>query len=64
MVVVFMFVFVCLTPTHTNQHTHTPTGQKADDIQYINWLNMCRAGLLALEFYSPETNRWVIRSID
>ena len=32
-------------------------GQKAEDIMYINWLNMCRAGLLALEFYSPETNR-------
>ncbi|XP_060564792.1 dipeptidyl peptidase 3-like isoform X2 [Ruditapes philippinarum] len=29
-----------------------------DDIVYINWLNMVRAGLLALEFYSPETRAW------
>lgn len=30
----------------------------ADNIIYINWLNMARAGLLALEFYTPETNTW------
>lgn len=30
----------------------------ADDVIYINWLNMVRAGLLALEFYSPETGSW------
>lgn len=30
----------------------------ADDIIYINWLNMARAGLLALEFYSPESFKW------
>ncbi|KAL3874244.1 hypothetical protein ACJMK2_037287 [Sinanodonta woodiana] len=30
----------------------------ADDIIYINWLNMARAGLLALEFYSPESLKW------
>ena len=33
-------------------------GQKADDICYINWLHMARAGILALLFWSPETNRW------
>jgi len=33
-------------------------GAAADDIIYINWLNMVRAGLLALEFYSPETASW------
>ncbi|XP_046567145.1 LOW QUALITY PROTEIN: dipeptidyl peptidase 3-like [Haliotis rubra] len=33
-------------------------GDSADDIIYINWLNMARAGLLALEFYSPETGAW------
>jgi len=33
-------------------------GGAADDIIYINWLNMVRAGLLALEFYSPETASW------
>jgi len=33
-------------------------GQKANDIMYINWLNMARAGLLGLEFYSPSTDTW------
>ena len=30
----------------------------ADDIIYINWLNMVRAGLLALEFFSPDSRTW------
>lgn len=25
---------------------------------YVNWLNMARAGLLALEFYTPEASSW------
>lgn len=29
-----------------------------DDILYVNWLSMCRAGVLALMFYNPETNKW------
>ncbi|KAH9508561.1 bifunctional diacylglycerol diphosphate phosphatase/phosphatidate phosphatase [Bulinus truncatus] len=35
-----------------------PNYDEADDIIFINWLNMVRAGLLALEFYSPETSSW------
>ncbi|KAG8437876.1 hypothetical protein GDO86_008539 [Hymenochirus boettgeri] len=33
-------------------------GQEANDAMYVNWLNMVRAGLLGLEFYTPETGRW------
>uniref|UniRef100_A0AAX7UYN0 Dipeptidyl peptidase 3 n=1 Tax=Astatotilapia calliptera TaxID=8154 RepID=A0AAX7UYN0_ASTCA len=33
-------------------------GQDADDVVYINWLSMVRAGLLGLEFYTPESKRW------
>ena len=33
-------------------------GETADDVAYVNWLSMVRAGLLGLEFYSPETNKW------
>ena len=33
-------------------------GDDADDIIYINWLNMVRAGLLGLEYYTPEANKW------
>ncbi len=34
------------------------SGQDAEDILYINWLNMVRAGVLGLEFYSPQTSKW------
>ncbi|XP_046841556.1 dipeptidyl peptidase 3-like isoform X2 [Xenia sp. Carnegie-2017] len=33
-------------------------GKYANDISYINWLNMVRAGLIALEFYTPENKKW------
>ena len=33
-------------------------GSAADDIVYINWLNMLRAGLVALEYYTPENKKW------
>ena len=33
-------------------------GEAAEDVIYINWLNMVRAGLLGLEFYTPETKSW------
>lgn len=33
-------------------------GEDADEVVYINWLSMVRAGLLGLEFYTPESNSW------
>ncbi|GAM27164.1 hypothetical protein SAMD00019534_103390 [Acytostelium subglobosum LB1] len=33
-------------------------GTMAEDIFYINWLIMARAGICALEFYSPTTSSW------
>lgn len=33
-------------------------GADAEDVIYVNWLNMVRAGLLALEFYTPEATSW------
>lgn len=33
-------------------------GQDADDVVYINWLSMVRAGLLGLEFYTSESKSW------
>ncbi|XP_076131405.1 dipeptidyl peptidase 3 isoform X1 [Alosa pseudoharengus] len=33
-------------------------GEDAEDVLYINWLNMVRAGLLGLEFYTPESKTW------
>jgi dipeptidyl-peptidase III len=33
-------------------------GEAAEDIVYINWLNMVRAGVCGLEFYTPTTAKW------
>lgn len=33
-------------------------GELAETVKYVNWLNEIRAGLLALEFYSPEAKKW------
>uniref|UniRef100_A0A8D3BUB4 Dipeptidyl peptidase 3 n=1 Tax=Scophthalmus maximus TaxID=52904 RepID=A0A8D3BUB4_SCOMX len=33
-------------------------GEDADNVVYINWLSMVRAGLLGLEFYTPESKSW------
>lgn len=33
-------------------------GQEAKDVCFINWLNMVRAGLLGLEFYTPSSKTW------
>nr|KAI8740570.1 dipeptidyl peptidase 3-like [Biomphalaria glabrata] len=49
-------IYLCLLSDVQSIFGHT--GDEADDIIYINWLNMVRAGLLALEFYSPETSSW------
>jgi dipeptidyl-peptidase-3 len=32
--------------------------QPGADVMYVNWLNMARAGLLALQYYSPESKKW------
>lgn len=40
-------------------HTDSSTEEGlADDILYTGWLQMCRAGLLALEFYNPTAKKW------
>ncbi|KAJ8405848.1 hypothetical protein AAFF_G00312850 [Aldrovandia affinis] len=33
-------------------------GADADEVVYVNWLTMVRAGLLGLEFYTPESKSW------
>eukprot|EP01063_Lacrimia_lanifica_P006041 TRINITY_DN13631_c0_g1_i1.p1 TRINITY_DN13631_c0_g1~~TRINITY_DN13631_c0_g1_i1.p1 ORF type:complete len:775 (+),score=339.75 TRINITY_DN13631_c0_g1_i1:22-2346(+) len=38
-------------------HTDAVAGEM-HDITYINWLLMVRAGLVGLEFYTPETQAW------
>ncbi|XP_060679496.1 dipeptidyl peptidase 3 [Hemiscyllium ocellatum] len=33
-------------------------GPDADQVIYVNWLTMVRAGVLGLEFYTPESQQW------
>lgn len=33
-------------------------GEQAEEVVYVNWLNMVRSGLLGLEFYTPESKSW------
>ena len=35
-----------------------PRNLAADDIVYVNWLSMARAGVAALTFYNPTTRAW------
>ncbi|VEU19951.1 DEKNAAC100712 [Brettanomyces naardenensis] len=34
------------------------TKEEQDRVIYVSYLSMCRAGLLALEFYDPENKKW------
>jgi len=49
-------IYLCLSKDVLRIFGHE--GSSGDDIVYINWLNMVRAGLLSLEFFTPETSKW------
>jgi dipeptidyl-peptidase-3 len=49
-------IYLCVQPRVLSIFGHGAAG--AEDIVYVNWLNMARAGLLALQFYSPATKAW------
>ncbi|XP_070578955.1 dipeptidyl peptidase 3-like [Ptychodera flava] len=49
-------LYLCLNREILKIFSHE--GKAAENIFYVNWLNMVRAGLLALEFYTPETKAW------
>ena len=51
-------VGMSLCPNETVLKIFGHEGEKANDIFYINWLHMARAGILALLFWSPSTQRW------
>jgi len=51
-------LYLCIEPDVLECFGHTMEGADIIDITYINWLNMARAGLLGLEFYTPETGGW------
>ena len=49
-------IYLCLEEEALSIFGHS--GQAAQDVVYINWLMMARAGLVALEVYRPETSSW------
>lgn len=62
-------LFLCVLPEVQTifgaAHAHgAPHGQQGQglgpeaDVCYVNWLNMARAGLLALQYYNPSTRSW------
>lgn len=34
------------------------TDEAAQDVTYFNWLSMVRAGVVGLEYFTPEHNKW------
>mmetsp|Transcript_30562 Transcript_30562/g.99812 ORF Transcript_30562/g.99812 Transcript_30562/m.99812 type:complete len:721 (-) Transcript_30562:166-2328(-) len=49
-------VFLCVSREVLSIFGHE--GAAAEEIAYINWLNMARSGLVGLEFYTPERRLW------
>eukprot|EP00850_Spirogloea_muscicola_P022074 SM000276S10286 [mRNA] locus=s276:43798:50772:+ [translate_table: standard] len=49
-------IFLSTEPTVLEIFGHP--GSRGEDIMYVNWLLMVRAGLLATEFYSLDTKSW------
>jgi dipeptidyl-peptidase-3 len=49
-------LYLCLNRDVLKVFGHVGPG--AEDILYVNWLNMVRAGVLGLEFYTPDTKKW------
>jgi dipeptidyl-peptidase-3 len=50
-------IYLCLQPSILEVFGHS-TPEAQSDIIYINWLLMVRAGVVALEFYTPSTEAW------
>jgi len=50
------WIYLCL--EHDILKVFGHEGESAEDIIYINWLNMARAGICGLEFFTPSTMSW------
>lgn len=52
-------IYLCVNDNVLDIFGHGKGAEQAGaDVMYINWLNMVRAGVLALQYYSPETKKW------
>jgi len=50
-------MYLCTVPELLSIFGHNDAASR-QNIYYVNWLNMARAGLLALEFYTPSQKKW------
>ena len=50
-------IYLCLEKAALDIFGHTEA-EEAAAIKRVNWLNMVRAGLLALTYYSPDAKKW------
>lgn len=50
-------VYLCLEKDVLEMFGATTEADQAD-LVYVNWLSMARAGLMGLEYYTPETATW------
>jgi dipeptidyl-peptidase-3 len=51
-------LFLCPQAAVLETFEIVPGSEDASDIVYVNWLNMVRAGLVALMFFDPAASRW------
>ncbi|GAA5805626.1 hypothetical protein HPULCUR_011147 [Helicostylum pulchrum] len=51
-------IALSLSPHHDILKIFNYEGREAEDILYVMYLNMARAGLTALEFYNPTAKKW------
>ncbi|XP_064403750.1 dipeptidyl peptidase 3-like [Halichondria panicea] len=49
-------LYLCLSEDVLSIFGHN--GEVGRDVTYVNWLSMVRSGLLGLEYYTPEMNKW------
>ncbi|CBZ23453.1 metallo-peptidase, Clan M-, Family M49 [Leishmania mexicana MHOM/GT/2001/U1103] len=50
-------LYLCLVPDLL-EIFNLKTAKEQQDVIYVCWLNMVRAGLVGLEFYTPEKHQW------
>uniref|UniRef100_A0A7S0HT66 Dipeptidyl peptidase 3 n=1 Tax=Hanusia phi TaxID=3032 RepID=A0A7S0HT66_9CRYP len=51
-------IFLSCVPEILALFGHTASTEEVSDVTYVNWLIMVRAGLLSLEYFTPENSKW------
>uniref|UniRef100_A0A7S4NQS1 Dipeptidyl peptidase 3 n=1 Tax=Guillardia theta TaxID=55529 RepID=A0A7S4NQS1_GUITH len=51
-------IFLSCVPEILSLFGHSASADEVSDVTYVNWLIMVRAGLLSLEYFTPENSKW------